>query len=329
MLPRALRLTLSIAAACSSTSASSPPPPTQQEPSFSRLFDDGGYMATLYAQTTDGVFYDCFYDAVLDLPAGCAGPLQVPSDIVSISSDFLGTRYAAARADGSVMALLCDDNGSGGYVCDNPWFTVTGVSGIVSVHDQCGIADDGRVECWGNASAPGPFPEPPKRFAGGLVIAASGNLYTMGGTQIAISDTIDATTAPLDDGNTSCAVKSDSTLLCWGSNAHGSVGDGTTTPRPLPVAIGTGYVAVEAAVSAAVCAITTDETVDCWGSIVSTSDGQVADVTQPTQVKGLSGVKQIAFARSEGLAALLESGDIAAVRFPLGSPEIRIVKPKH
>ncbi|MEQ1750408.1 MAG: RCC1 domain-containing protein, partial [Prosthecobacter sp.] len=37
--------------------------------------------------------------------------------------------------------------------------------------------------------------------------------------------------ATIATGHTSCAVRADGTLACWGSNTDGQVGDGSTTDR--------------------------------------------------------------------------------------------------
>jgi alpha-tubulin suppressor-like RCC1 family protein len=34
-----------------------------------------------------------------------------------------------------------------------------------------------------------------------------------------------------------CVIRSDLTAWCWGSNAAGQLGDGTTTDRPAPVTV--------------------------------------------------------------------------------------------
>src|SRR5262245_11841162 len=64
-----------------------------------------------------------------------------------------------------------------------------------------------------------------------------------------------------------CARLADGTVRCWGFNAVGQLGDGTTTDRQTPVAV-TGLTAVAelAAGSSHTCARRTDGTAVCWGS---------------------------------------------------------------
>jgi alpha-tubulin suppressor-like RCC1 family protein len=71
------------------------------------------------------------------------------------------------------------------------------------------------------------------------------------------------------------ALRPDTTLWAWGSNAHGQLGDGTTIDRESPVQIGSGFVAVAAGGSHTV-AVKYDGTLWAWGYNVA---GQVGDGT--------------------------------------------------
>src|SRR4051812_6691461 len=64
-----------------------------------------------------------------------------------------------------------------------------------------------------------------------------------------------------------CAVRTDHTLWCWGSNGSGQPGDGTTTNRTAPVQAGTAttWAGIDAGTSYN-CAVRTDGTLWCWGS---------------------------------------------------------------
>jgi alpha-tubulin suppressor-like RCC1 family protein len=80
---------------------------------------------------------------------------------------------------------------------------------------------------------------------------------------------VDPSVKQIDVGERhSCAVTEDGGVLCWGDNAHGALGDGTTTERSGPVRV-FGLESGIASVSAGgthTCALTTTGGVKCWGS---------------------------------------------------------------
>jgi len=97
----------------------------------------------------------------------------------------------------------------------------------------------------------------------------------------------------------SCVLTRGGTVLCWGANASGQLGDGSTTQRLTPVAV-IGLTNAETSVVAGqshTCAITTGGGVVCWGE---NGDGQLGnnsttDSPTPVQVSGLtSGVTALA-----------------------------------
>src|SRR6185295_8238983 len=124
------------------------------------------------------------------------------------------------------------------------------------------------------------------------------------------------------------ALSSNGTVLAWGSNTSGQLGDGTVVSKLSPVQVsglgaGSGVVAI-AAGSAYSLALKSDGTVLAWGS---NSTGQLGDGTTtsrstPVQVSGLgsgSGVVSIA-ASSGGLLgshslALKSDGSVLAWGF--------------
>ncbi len=91
-------------------------------------------------------------------------------------------------------------------------------------------------------------------------------------------------------GDSTCAVR-DGRLYCWGGNERGTLGDGTTTDRPRPVAI-TGISDVSAVSMGGLgttCAISSGD-LYCWGYGVG-QPGQ--NVPLPTKVTGLSRVSAV------------------------------------
>jgi alpha-tubulin suppressor-like RCC1 family protein len=65
----------------------------------------------------------------------------------------------------------------------------------------------------------------------------------------------------------SCAIAIDGGAYCWGFNAEGQLGDGSTTESPRPVAVkgGLKFVSISAG-RGHTCAVTVDDAVWCWGA---------------------------------------------------------------
>ena len=93
-----------------------------------------------------------------------------------------------------------------------------------------------------------------------------------------------------------CALKPDNTVVCWGYNGRGALGNGSLTSQSIPTAVPglTGVTAISSG-GEHTCALKGDRTVVCWGSNAS---GQLGDNTTlnknvPTLVTGLFGVVSI------------------------------------
>ncbi len=139
---------------------------------------------------------------------------------------------------------------------------------VTAANSTCGILTDGKLNCWGN------------NFAGQL-----GD----GTTDMRLSPTlIDGGSEYLTvaHGNSNgpahtCAIATTGALKCWGGNAYGQVGDGTTTERHTPVVIdsGTQYLSVSVAGDGSnghTCGVTSTNVLKCWGS---NAHGQLGDGT--------------------------------------------------
>src|SRR5207248_4759636 len=88
-----------------------------------------------------------------------------------------------------------------------------------------------------------------------------------------------------DDKSHSCALSTTGTVLCWGYNSSGQLGNGTTGEQPSPVAV-TGLPAVvEVALGANhSCARTAAGAVWCWGQNGSGQLGNGGSVSTSTPV---------------------------------------------
>jgi len=82
-------------------------------------------------------------------------------------------------------------------------------------------------------------------------------------------------TAIASGGAHACAVTADRTVVCWGDNRYGQLGDGSTTDAPSPVKVSRlSYVATVAAGEWHTCAVLTTGQVKCWGA---NAQGQLGD----------------------------------------------------
>jgi alpha-tubulin suppressor-like RCC1 family protein len=93
-----------------------------------------------------------------------------------------------------------------------------------------------------------------------------------------------------------CALLSDHTVACWGYNAVGQLGDGTTTNSPTPVRVSrlTEVIAISAA-NWVSCALVAGGTVKCWGhnDFGQLGDGTTRDSATPVTVLGVRDITTI------------------------------------
>jgi len=92
-------------------------------------------------------------------------------------------------------------------------------------------------------------------------------------------------------GDSTCATMSNLTVRCWGGNAHGQLGDGTTADAATSITPEIRAVKDLQLVDGTACALLDDASVACWGRIGW--HGHAEDILRPTGVLGVIGVKQI------------------------------------
>ncbi len=178
-----------------------------------------------------------------------------------------------------------------------PWFVLT------TVAFACGSSDE---------SSPTP--------SSGTEDGGVGPVGTDGGApDVSASDAGDAQPvtdaapdAPLPSGkydflgggtSSTCAGHAGS-LVCWGSNAHQVLRDGTALTRQTPVAMAAlpkAYRALQFGSDVA-CAIFQDDTLGCWGQHNLVGDGSAANTAHPTPTAptGVGTVRSVAMGGTSG-----------------------------
>ena len=198
---------------------------------------------------------------------GTATPTPVPGGLtfvaLAIGDSFCGLtpEGAAYCAFGNIYTQALAVSGGLTFITLAPGFNFT-----------CGLMASGAAYCWGfnnkgqlgnDTTAGGWAPVP---VIGGLTFAA----LATGGV-----------------GEQACALTSAGAAYCWGDNAFGQLGNGTTIGGPQPVAVAGGLAFVQLSTGwGHTCGLATDRAVYCWGHYGGLGDGTTVDSAVPVKVAG-------------------------------------------
>ena len=201
-----------------------------------------------------------------------------------------GSHSCAVLSDGTVRCWGWNGKGQlgNGTLTQSPTpVAVNGIDGINNIatavaaggSHSCARLSTGKVLCWGSN-------------ANGQL--GNGNSTPQFTSPVTVSGIATAVSIAAGTGH-NCALLTDGTVKCWGLNADGQLGNGTTTDSLLPVTVtgidGINGIAVEIAAGGShSCALLSDGTVKCWGL---NADGQLGSGTKsssstPVTVSGIN-----------------------------------------
>lgn len=226
------------------------------------------------------------------------GDELVPVEVVG-----LGTASALAAGDSHTCAVVADGRvrcwglndagqlGDGTTTDSSVPVEVAGLSGATDVAagvgQSCALVD-GAPWCWGSGTLV------PVQLPG----VSDATAISVGGSPYAA--------AP---GPHACALRADGTVVCWGNNAFGQLGDGTNSSSQAPVAV-VGIQDASAVVAGpygSSCAVVADG-VRCWGrnDFGQLGDGTTASSNVPVAVAGVPDAVEVALGAVHGCASLTD-----------------------
>jgi alpha-tubulin suppressor-like RCC1 family protein len=252
----------------------------------------------------------------------------VPGVVKGMSSGVtaiaVGSRFACAVLS---TAVYCwgTANAAGGLgdgttnASAIPVLVISGGAKQVAVggNHACALLATGGVKCWGNntfgqlgdgTTTQRDTPVDVSGLTSGVAAISAGGRDT------------GSTTG--GDGAHTCAVLTSGALKCWGYNAKGQLGNGTTTNAVNPADV-TGLTSGVTAVAAGykhTCAVVADGGVKCWGLNDSgqLGNGTTTDSLTPVSVTGIA----------SGAAAVTAAGSGAYVKDQSGSHSCALLTDK-
>jgi alpha-tubulin suppressor-like RCC1 family protein len=186
-----------------------------------------------------------------------------------------GTEACVLQTDGAVSCEL--DNLAGGALTSVP-LPSPAVRLAASDDQVCALDNVDAVYCWSTWYAL----TPQQAFEGLAVTGVYGNsgprvCVTTQSAAVACRSSDDGTETTEPTGgvallalavgdNHTCGITASGAAWCWGSNARGQLGDGTTMDRTTAVAVQGGHVFTQlAAGSQHTCGLTAGGAIYCWG----------------------------------------------------------------
>jgi len=245
-----------------------------------------GKMHTCALTSAGGVL--CWgVNLVGELGNGTTTSSSTPVAVVGLSGGVAavsaGGQFSCALTVGG--ALLCWGANNSGQLGDGTRthrstpVSVVGLGGSglsAGASHSCRLVYGGGAQCWGRGVD--------GQLGDGTAVGRS--------VPVAVSGVLVRATALAAGNGHTCAALSAGVVQCWGRNDHGQLGDGTTTSRAGPAAVGglSSAVVAVAAGDGHSCSLAAAGTVQCWGrnDHGQLGDGTTVDRAVPVTVTGLT-----------------------------------------
>ncbi len=302
------------------TTSSSAPVEVTGLPSGVRAISTGGYHTC--ALTTAGSVV-CWGNLLgSGTPKNSLVPVEVAGLASGVTAISAGMVHTCALTNGGVIQCWGDNAyrqlGEGSTTGSSVPVQIAGLaSGVTAIAagsaHTCALTDAGGVKCWGY---------------NGHGALGVGTATVVSVVPVDVSGLASGVTAIAAGASHACALMRGGSVLCWGFNYHGQLGNGTTADSSVPV--GVAFAAQEpeptatarpagplriisiAAGGSHTCALAGDGRVLCWGANWSgqLGDGTQKDSSVPVEVAGLpSGVSAIT-ASTWHTCALTSAGEV-------------------
>jgi alpha-tubulin suppressor-like RCC1 family protein len=252
-----------------------------------------------FRQVSGGKFHSCAvslagdgycWGSNLEGQLGRAGEIKSVTPVlnakaITFSAISVGRAHSCGiRLDGLAYCWGSNTDGQLGFMTEHssvdtagrvrtlgPRFNQIAAGGL----HNCGITLIGETLCWG-------FNDQGQLGNGGTITIFPDTTGPSSLTPVLGAPVFDSVTAGYKH---TCALDAAGLAYCWGDNAFGQLGDGTTTTRlaPVPVAGGTTFIALSAGFYHT-CGIATGGAAYCWGrnspnELQESVGGQIGDGT--------------------------------------------------
>jgi alpha-tubulin suppressor-like RCC1 family protein len=240
---------------------------------------------------------------------GTATVRFIPVSVIGLNGEVGALASGAAHscalsAAGGVKCWGDNRHGQLGDGSNADRFTAVDVSGLssgvgaiaVGEWHSCAVTIEGAVKCWGD------------NYSGQL----GDDTTTDRWTPVDVSGLSSGASAIAAGAGHTCSLTNDGGVKCWGANAFGQLGDGTSTFRLTPVDVGGLSLGVSAIAAAGdhTCALTSGGGSKCWGF---NDRGQLGDGTRttrltPVDVSGLGSILSAIAAGASHTCAITTTG---------------------